>query len=58
MGLTFWSICAVRKKADIPEAIKQTLAQDFDGYEIEEAEISEKADGSAYELAVEKGEEE
>jgi hypothetical protein len=28
------------------------------GYEIEEAEIFEKADGSVYELAVEKGEEE
>ncbi|SFB52481.1 PepSY-like domain-containing protein [Algoriphagus aquimarinus] len=46
------------KKADIPEAIKQTLAQDFAGFKIEEAEISEKADGSVYELAVEKGEEE
>ncbi|WP_339868969.1 PepSY-like domain-containing protein [uncultured Algoriphagus sp.] len=46
------------KKADIPEAIKQTLTQDFAGFKIEEAEISEKADGSVYELAVEKGEEE
>lgn len=45
-------------KADIPEAIKQTLAQDFVGYEIEEAEISEKSGGSVYELMVEKGEEE
>ncbi|MDI1324385.1 MAG: PepSY-like domain-containing protein [Algoriphagus sp.] len=46
------------KKADLPEAIKQALAGDFAGYEIEEAEISEKANGSVYELAVEKGEEE
>lgn len=46
------------KKVDIPEAIRQTLAKDFAGYEIEEAEISEKSNGSVYELAVEKGEEE
>lgn len=46
------------KIAEIPEAIKQTLAQDFAGFKIEEAEISEKADGRSYEVAVEKGEEE
>ncbi|MFC5624212.1 PepSY-like domain-containing protein [Algoriphagus winogradskyi] len=46
------------KTTEIPEAIKQTLAQDFAGFKIEEAEISEKADGSVYEVAVEKGEEE
>ncbi|PZX57616.1 putative PepSY-like beta-lactamase-inhibitor [Algoriphagus ratkowskyi] len=45
-------------KADIPEAIKQTLAKDFAGFKIEEAEISETAQGSVYEVAVEKGEEE
>jgi len=46
------------KKANLPEAIKQTLAKDFTGYNIEKAEISETSDGSVYELAVEKGEEE
>jgi len=45
-------------KSDIPEEIKQTLAQDFLGFKIEEAEISEKSDGSVYELMVEKGEQE
>jgi hypothetical protein len=44
------------KKSDIPEAIKQTLAQDFDGYNMEEAELSETAEGKHYEVAVEKGE--
>lgn len=46
------------KKSDIPEAIKQTLVKDFDGYEIEEAELSETKEGKLYEIAVEKGEEE
>ncbi|OOG76470.1 PepSY-like domain-containing protein [Algoriphagus sp. A40] len=46
------------KAAEIPEAIKQTLAQNFAGFKIDEAEISEKKDGSVYELAVEKGDEE
>lgn len=46
------------KTADIPESIKQILAQDFAGFKIEEVEISEKSDARAYEIAVEKGEEE
>jgi uncharacterized membrane protein YkoI len=46
------------KTTEIPESIKQILAQDFAGFKIEEAEISEKSDASVYEVAVEKGEEE
>lgn len=46
------------KAVEIPEAIKQTLAQDFSGFKIDDAEISEKKDGSVYEFAVEKGDEE
>jgi uncharacterized membrane protein YkoI len=46
------------KKSDLPEVIKQTLAKDFDGFRIEEAEISQTPEGSVYEVKVEKGEEE
>jgi hypothetical protein len=43
------------KKADLPEAIKQILAKDFDGFKIEEAEISRTSEGSVCEVTVEKG---
>ena len=37
------------KNADLPEAIKQTLAKEFDKFKIEEAEISQTSEGSVYE---------
>lgn len=46
------------KKAAIPEVTKQTLAKDFSGYKIVGAEISERTNGSACEVVVEKREEE
>ena len=42
-------------KSDIPSAVKSTLDSDFNGYKIEEAEISETADGKVYEFELEKG---
>lgn len=38
----------------IPVNVKQTLDTEFAGYKIEEAEISETAEGSVYEFALEK----
>ncbi|WP_140160616.1 PepSY-like domain-containing protein [Algoriphagus antarcticus] len=46
------------KKSELPTSIKEILDQNFMGFKVKEAEISEKADGTVYELAVEKGEEE
>lgn len=46
------------KKSEIPGAVQQMLAKDFDGYKIGEAEISETSTGKVYEIAVEKGEQE
>ncbi|MDD3624004.1 MAG: PepSY-like domain-containing protein [Proteiniphilum sp.] len=43
------------EKADIPANVKQTLDNEFAGYKIEEAEISETAKGKVYEFALEKG---
>ena len=43
------------KKSDIPSAVKSSLDSDFKGYKIEEAEISETADGKVYEFELEKG---
>jgi len=40
----------------IPVNVKQTLDAEFAGYKIEEAEISETAEGSVYEFAIEKKE--
>jgi len=40
----------------IPANVKQSLDTEFAGYKIEEAEISETANGSVYEFAVEKDE--
>ncbi len=42
------------EKSDIPAAVKQTLDNEFAGYDIEEAEISETPDGKVYEFALEK----
>ncbi|MGB4413953.1 MAG: hypothetical protein WBI53_03590, partial [Paludibacter sp.] len=38
----------------IPANVKQSLDTEFAGYKIEESEISETAEGSVYEFAVEK----
>lgn len=42
-------------KTDIPSVVKSTLDNDFNGYKIEEAEISETAEGKVYEFELEKG---
>jgi uncharacterized membrane protein YkoI len=44
------------EKSDVPANVKQTLDSEFVGYKIEEAEISETAEGSVYEFELEKGE--
>jgi len=44
------------KMSEVPAAVKKTLDSEFAGYDIEEAEISEKADGMLYEFELEKGE--
>lgn len=44
------------EKSDIPANVKQTLDTEFAGYKIEESEISETAEGSVYEFALEKDE--
>lgn len=46
------------KKKSIPANVKTTLETEFQGYKIEEAELSETAEGSVYEFELEKGEEE
>ena len=43
-------------KSEIPQAVKQTLDNEFAGYDIEVAEISETKDGKVYEFAIEKDE--
>ncbi len=42
----------------VPAVVKQSLDTEFAGYEIEEVEISETAQGKVYEFALEKGESE
>ena len=42
-------------KSEIPAAVQKTLNTDFEGYKVDEAEISESADGTAYEFELEKG---
>ena len=44
------------QKSEIPENVQRTLDTEFSGYDIEESEISEKAEGSVYEFELEKGE--
>lgn len=43
------------KYAEVPEVVKQKLKTEFNGYDIEEAEIAETKDGKVYEFALEKG---
>ncbi len=42
------------KKKEIPAAVKQTLDSEFAGYWIEEAELSETAEGQVFEFELEK----
>ncbi len=44
------------KKSEIPSAVKQTLAAQFAGYDMEEVEISETPEGKVYEFALENDE--
>ena len=44
------------KKSHIPTAVKQTLDKEFNGYDMEEAEVSETLEGKVYEFALEKDE--
>jgi len=44
------------KNNELPEAVKMTLKNEFEGYEIEEIEISEKTNATAYEVELEKAE--
>jgi hypothetical protein len=41
------------KKSEIPEAVKKTVKNEFGKYEMEEAEVSENADGTFYEIKFE-----
>lgn len=43
------------KEAEIPQMMLAALKSNFPGYEIEEAEISETAEGTVYEFEIEKG---
>lgn len=42
-------------KADLPEAVSNTLSSEFAGYEVEEAEMVETPKFKGYELELEKG---
>jgi len=42
-------------KSEIPSAVQNTLNTEFAGYKIEESEISETSEGTAYEFELEKG---
>lgn len=44
------------KKSALPSEVKATIKNEFAGYKIEEAEISETADGKVYEVSLEKNE--
>jgi hypothetical protein len=46
------------EESAIPAIVKQTLESEFAGYEIEEAEISETAEGIVYEFALENDDQE
>jgi hypothetical protein len=46
------------EQSAIPANVKQTLDSEFADYNIEEAEISETAEDTVYEFALEKGEQE
>lgn len=45
------------KVNELPESVKNTLANEFSEYEIEEAEMVETPDFNGYEVEIEKGEE-
>ncbi len=45
------------KVNELPENVKNTLANEFSEYEIEEAEMVETSDFNGYEVEIEKGEE-
>ena len=44
------------KESEIPALVKNTLDNEFAGYDIEESEISETVEGKVYEFELEKGE--
>jgi len=44
------------EESEIPQVVKQTLDNEFAGYDMEEAEISETMQEKVYEFALEKGE--
>jgi uncharacterized membrane protein YkoI len=44
------------KKSDLPAAVQATLAKEFAGYKLEEAELTETSGGTRYEVELEKGE--
>ena len=44
------------KSKDLPQAVKNALATEFAGYEIEEVEMVESPDFTGYEVEIEKGE--
>ncbi len=41
---------------ELPVAVKVTIQKEFEGYKIEESELSETVDGKMYEIELEKGE--
>lgn len=45
------------KKSEIPQAVKDAVAKDYSGYDIEDVEKTETPEYEAYELELEKGEE-
>lgn len=44
--------------SEIPSSVQNTLDTEFEGYKVEETEMSETADGTSYEFELEKGEKE
>jgi len=44
------------KTKDLPQAVKNTLAKDFAGFEVEEIEMVESPGFTGYEIEIEKGE--
>lgn len=46
------------KEAELPQQVLSYLKTNFSDYEIEEAEVSETAQGTVYEVEIEKGKEE
>jgi ABC-type phosphate/phosphonate transport system substrate-binding protein len=46
------------KRSELPEAVRATISQEFNEFDVESAEISETADGEVYELVIEIDDEE